>query len=65
MLRINETPLSIDKEYKFANFTTKGDFYNITIRDTFTFKVESDFKECPFDQIAAMIKIELTSKEIS
>ncbi len=63
LIRVNESPLYISNDNNNANFKDKEDMLVITYRDTFNLKVESNILEAPYDIIAAVFKIEMTSKE--
>ena len=63
LIRVNECPFYISNDNNNANFKDKEDMLVITYRDTFNLKVESNIIEAPYDIIAAVFKIEMTSKE--
>jgi len=65
LLRLNEEPLSIDKDYKNVTPPKDGeDVYVITIRDQFKIKFLAELLYTPFDRFALPFKVELSSKKI-
>ncbi len=51
LLRLNEVPLSIDKEYKNKTPPKDGDdLFVFTIRDQFTIKFLAELNKTPFDR---------------
>jgi hypothetical protein len=63
LLRFNDEPISIDRDYKNKVIKETEDFYIINIRDKAKLEFFVKLLETPFDRFQIPFKIELTSKE--
>lgn len=63
LLRLNDAPYSIDKEYKNKVIKETKDLYIINIRDKIMLEFNVKLKQTPFDNFTIPFKVELTSKQ--
>ena len=62
LLRLNELPVSIDKDYKTKVIKETDDLYIINVRDKTNLEFNVKLKQTPFDTFSIPFKVELTSK---
>jgi hypothetical protein len=62
LLRLNESPISIDKDYKYKVVKNTDDLLILTVRDEIVLGFKAKLKSTPFDYFTIPCKVELSSK---